>query len=249
MPLVIDDKHVKIVGCTVVWDSITRPEVNDGGNTRWGVKVVVNPASPDIALLKQLADRELAESEFRGVLPNGGLMPIGTAGPQEFNGLFNGYAVLNCTTFRAPEVFDENGQRLDPMQYGSLLYSGQKVDVVVHCNAYNNKSKGVAARLDGLAIIASAQAPRIDVGGGGVDVSQAFGGGAPAPVSQPAPPSQAHNFLPGAPPPPPAPGPSAPPPPPPAAEPGYMLNGVSYTADALRASGYTDAHLAGLPRG
>ena len=183
MPM-FDDTHVKLEGCYVVWDGITRPEANDGGNMRWSLKVVVDPNNPDIGLLNQLANTELQQSEFKGVLPQGGIMPIGTARNDEFNGMYPGWAVVNCSTFRNPQVYDENGVLIDAMQYGNLLYGGQMVDVVVHCKSYNNKSRGVAARLDGFSIRLSANAQRQDFGGGGVDVSKAFNGGGGQPQQQ-----------------------------------------------------------------
>jgi hypothetical protein len=178
----LDATHIQINDCTVVWDAITRPEVNDGGNTRWGLKVVIHPNNPDLALAVALANTELQTSEFKGVLPNGGIMPIGTAGPNEFNGLFNGFAVINASTFKMPNVHGENGAILQPMQYANLLYSGQSVNVIVNASAYNNKSKGVALRLDGFQINEGRQAERLAFGGGGYDTNQAFGGGAAAPA-------------------------------------------------------------------
>lgn len=234
MPLVIDQDHVKLVGCTVVWDGVTRPEVNDSGVKKWNLKVVINPTSPDVMLLNQLASAKLASSEFRGVLPAGGYMPVGTAAATEFGGMFTGWAVVNAKTQRPPNVFSEDGSPLDPMQYGPLLYPGQRVDVVVSLYAYNNKSKGIAASLDGFAIITSAAAPRLEIGGAGVDVSAAFGAGAPAP-------QQNHA---AAPPPPPPPAGIAPPPPPPA-PPAVKSNG--FTVAQLLAAGWTQAQVDAIP--
>ena len=173
----LDATHVQVNDCIVVWDAITRPEVNDGGNTRWGLKVVIHPNNPDLALIQQLANSELQNSEFKGVLPNGGIMPIGTAAATEFNGLFTGYAVVSASTFKMPNVHEEGGAIMQPMQYGNLLYSGQSVNIIVNASAYNNKSKGVALRLDGFQINASRNAERLAFGGGGYDTSQAFGAG------------------------------------------------------------------------
>lgn len=234
MPLVIDQDHVKLVGCTVVWDGVTRPETNDSGVKKWNLKVVINPTSPDVMLLNQLASAKLASSEFRGVLPAGGWMPVGTAAATEFGGMFTGWAVVNAKTQRPPNVFSEDGSPLDPMQYGPLLYPGQRVDVVVSLYAYNNMSKGIAASLDGFAIITSAAAPRLEIGGAGVDVSKAFGGGAPAP-------QQNHA---AAPPPPPPPAGAAPPPPPPA-PPAVKSNG--FTVEQLLAAGWSQAQIDAIP--
>jgi len=183
-----DDTHVKILGCFVVWDGITRPDKNQDGSPKYSLKVVCNPNSPDLALFQSLANTSLQQSKFQGVLPQGGRMPIGQAMPTEFNGMYNGWAVLNCNTQRLPDVYDENGQRLDPMQYGQALYGGQQVDVLLHCYEYDKAgNKGIATGLDAFSIIASANAQRQNFGGSGVDTSRAFGGGQP---------QQAHNFMP-----------------------------------------------------
>jgi len=237
-----DATHVKVVGCTVVWDAITRPGQAPDGSPKYSLKVVVPPHSQDIPLFSALANKTLLESEFKGTLPAGGRMPIGTALQSEFNGLFTGWHVLNCNSRRVPDVYDENGQRLDPMQYGPLLYSGQKVDVLVHCYDYNNTgNRGIACGLDAFGIIASANAPRQEFGGPSVDTASAFGAGSAAP--QPGvTPQQNHGMLPGATPPPP--GAAAAPPP---AEARYSYNGAIYTEAQLKAGGWTDAQIATLP--
>ena len=140
-----DEKHVKICGGLVVWDGITRPEtLDDNSGQKWNVKLVIPPTSPDVSLFDQLARAELMNSEYKGALPNGGLWPISPTKPGEFGGGFDNWAVINCTTYKSPDVYDENGQLLQPMQYGQLMYPGQRIDVLVHCKAYNNKSKGIA---------------------------------------------------------------------------------------------------------
>ena len=173
----LDEKHILIEDCIVVWDGVTRPEQGENG-IKYSLKVVANPQHPDVVLFDQLGQKTLAESEFKGILPQGGRMNIGTAGPQEFNGQYTGGAVISGNTKRLPEVWDENGCLMDPMQYGNLLYGGQKVDIIVHCYAYNAKgNKGVAAGLDAIKIKVSANAPRQNFGGSGFDSSSVFGGG------------------------------------------------------------------------
>jgi hypothetical protein len=219
-----DDKHVMVTGCTVVWDGVTRPETDpQTGKIKYTLKVVVPPQSPDLALYQVLAQETLQASKFRGVLPAGGLMPIGQTKPGEFNNLFPGYAVISGKTFFAPDVFDETGAKMDPMQYAPSIYPGQRVDILLHCYDYDKMgNQGVAAGLDGLRIVASAAAPKLDIGTGGVDTAAAFGApaayqaptaGAPAPAPAPVPaaggfdpvtgqpiapvqPVQASNFLP-----------------------------------------------------
>jgi len=183
MPILqTNPKFMTLCRARVVWDGITRPEAleakpGQAPGMKWNLKVVLEPNNPDLPALHQLAMQELAEGEFKGVLPNGGLLPIGTATAQEFNGHFPGFGVVNAATYRQPEIRDENGRVMQPHEYGSLLYNGQLVDLVVHCNTYNNKSKGIAARLDGIRILQSANAPRMDVGGGGFDLGSVWGDG------------------------------------------------------------------------
>ena len=179
MPLLHTGNHAMIKGGTLVWDAITKPEVNDGGNTRWAAKVVFPPGHPDIQILEQLANEELQRSEFRGILPNGGLMPIGTAGPNEFNGQFPGWHVVNASTFQVPKVHcDVNPSVImQPMEYSNLMYQGQNVDIIVFCKAYNNKSKGIAARLEGILLNTQQNAQQQSFGGSSFDSGSAFGGG------------------------------------------------------------------------
>ena len=180
-----DEKHVKINGCFLVWDGITRPDKNQDGSPKYSLKVVVPPNSPDMQLYSQLATQALQESKWKGVLPAGARMPIGQAQPTEFNGMFNGFAVLNCNSQRLPDVYDEGGQLLEPMQYGQLLYGGQQVDVLVHCYEYDKAgNKGIATGLDGFSIIVSANAQRQQFGNAGIDTSGAFGGGGQQPLQQ-----------------------------------------------------------------
>ena len=204
-----DEKHVKLCGGTIVWDGITNPDTIEkgakAGQPKWSLKVVFPPNCPDLPIYQALADRTLLESEFRGTLPHGGYMPLGIAGPQEFDGMFPGWTVISFKTTRsAPQVFDAHGAVLTPMQYGPTLYSGQKVDVLAHCYAYNQVAKGVAAGMDGIELKVEENAPRLNIGGSGVNAAGAFGG-APAQGQPPAqqgypaqgqPPAQQHGFMP-----------------------------------------------------
>ena len=110
-------------------------------------------------------------------------MPIGQTKAGEFNNLFPGHAVISAKTFFAPDVYDETGAKMDPMQYAPSIYPGQRVDILLHCYDYDKMgNQGVAAGLDGLRIVASAAAPKLDIGTGGVDTAAAFG----APTAVPA---------------------------------------------------------------
>jgi len=192
MPLLNESpKNMVVCRGIVVWDGITRPEAleaRDGKapGMKWNLKIVLEPNNPDLPVLDQLAQRELFEGEFKGNLPRGGNMPIGNVGNDEFKGMFPGHAVINVSTFRQPQVVGENGNALQPHEYGPLFYNGQRVDVILHCNTYNNVSKGVATRLDAIRILTSENAPRLDIGGGGTfDTTKVWGGqpqqAAPAP--------------------------------------------------------------------
>ena len=174
--MIFDDKHVKIHGGIVVWEGIKVPEQGQNGELKRNLKIVVNPNCPDLQDMENLANNTLQFSKFRGVLPAGGRMPIGRATADEFNGMFPGWVVLSCNTQRMPDVYDENGQKLDPMQYSPMLFTGQQVDVLVHCYEYDNKNKGIATGLDAFSIIVSANAQQLHFGNSGISTEGAFGG-------------------------------------------------------------------------
>ncbi|MBT56149.1 MAG: hypothetical protein CMF72_22460 [Mameliella sp.] len=209
--MLLDDKHVLVEGATVVWDAITRPERRDDGSTSQKLKVVIPAGNPAIAEIEQLAQQCLAESKWRGNLPGGANWAISPVNPGEYNNQFPGGYVINPSSNRVPDIYDEGGQLLtDPMQYGQLIYQGQSVSVIVHCWDYDNKSKGIATGLDGVRIHTSQNAPRQQFGGGGFDSGSVFGqggGGQPMNQGQPQggyqqqpqggqPMQQAQNFLP-----------------------------------------------------
>lgn len=238
-----DERHAIIEG-TIVWDGITRPEMDTpNGKPKHSVKIVIAPNSPDVAIIEAMAQKELREGEFKGVLPNGGQMPLGTAGASEFNGLFPGYRVLSVGTYNgAPQVFDINGQEVPSMMFSSQIYNGALIRVLCHAYTYNNKSRGVALGLDGIQIV-DATRPKLSIGGG-IDAGKAFGAPsvapaatAPAPVPVPTPAAPARDFL----------TPAAPPPPP-AAEPSYDVNGTVYTHSQLLGFGWTEAQIASVRR-
>jgi hypothetical protein len=252
------EQHVVTGRCIVVWDGITQPDKNDGGQLVHSLKLACLPTAPEVAELTQIATAALqADAKFRGTLPPGGCWPINNCDPQKIEGKLAGHVEFNAKTYRgAPQVFDANGKSLDPMVYGPMLYPGAIVQAVVHAYSFDNMSKGVAFGLDGIKII-DAKAPRLPVGGG-IDASAVFGG-APAfgppgaaapPVYQPAPPVyqpapapvaanvQPHpGFLtPGA-----APPPAPPMPPAPARQMTAAANGVTY--EAYIAAGWTEQQL------
>lgn len=178
----LDDKHVLVEGATIVWDAITRPEQRDDGSKSHKLKVVIPAGNPAIAEIEQMAQQCLAESKWRGNLPNGANWAISPVQPGEYNNQFAGGYVINPSSNRVPDIYDEAGQMLaDPMQYGQLIYQGQMVSVIVHSWCYDNKSKGIATGLDGVRIHTSANAPRQQFGGSGFNAGSVFGAGGGAP--------------------------------------------------------------------
>jgi hypothetical protein len=248
-----DERHVKLCGGIVVWDGVTQPETitvgQKAGGQKWTLKVVFEPHNPDIALFNQLAQAELMKSKWRGTLPAGGRMPVGTVQPGEFNEQFPGWAVISFkTSLKVPDVYDEHGAPVDPMKFSHVIYTGQKVDVLAHCYEYDAAgNRGISAGMDAFAVIQSAQMPRQQFGTS-VNTAAAFGGGAapvntaPSPATgstAPSPaPTQAHDFLP------PAPDTA----PPPVAEPQYRTpDGNAWTEVQLVASGWTSEQIHALP--
>ena len=194
MPLFDDKgkKSVRIDGCMIVWDGWTQPEPLDGGGMKRSFKVVVPPNNPDLANIQLIANEELQASEFKGVLPAGGLMPLGVVGQGEFNNMFPGYAVFRARTYQVPPVYDEAGVPLDAMQCGPSIYNGQIINLQVTAKSYNNKSKGIALQIEAFCPVVSAGAPPQQFGSGGVSTAAAFGGGQPAaqPAAAAVPPQQ-----------------------------------------------------------
>ena len=209
MPMYEQD-YVRIDGCVIAYDGVTRPEIqqqgDNAGKPKWTLKVLVPPQSPDLGLFDQLSRRALQTSKFRGQLPAGGRMPIGLAQPGEFNDMFLGWAVINAKSGRkAPDVYSEDGKLLSAIEYGRLIFTGQRVNVLVGCYEYDKAgNKGISAGLEAIQIVTSANAQFIALSGSGVNTAGAFGGGGTQPPQQPQyqPPQQppgvqqAHHYLP-----------------------------------------------------
>lgn len=176
--MIIDDKSIRIDGAIVVWDGVTRPAVKDG-KTKWTLKIVIEPNNPHLADFIALGGRAIQQSQWSGNLPANAHKPMNKASPNEFNGLFPGWAVINGITYKdVPEVVNEQNQLIDPMTYRSLFFAGQQVDVAFGTYEYNvNGNMGIAASLGPIRIIQSANKQKIDVGGGpgGPSASDAFG--------------------------------------------------------------------------
>jgi hypothetical protein len=183
--MILDDSHVLVEGTTVVWDGITRPERREDGSTSYKLKVVIPAGNPAIAEIEQLAQQRLAKSKWHGHLPNGANWAITPLQPGEYNNQFPGGYVINPSSNRVPDIYDEAGQRLtDPMQYGPLIYQGQSVSVIVHTWDFDNKSKGIATGVDGVRIHTSQNAPRQQFSQGGFDSSAVFGQRGQQPMQQ-----------------------------------------------------------------
>jgi hypothetical protein len=226
------DNHVVTGPCIIVWDAITRPNVNVQSNTQsWALKVVCPANTPDFRDVQELADKELMQGMWRGKLPVGGRVPVGDARPGEFLDMFPGQKVLNPkTTQGAPKVYDAAGNILSPMVYGPQLYQGAVVELMIHAFSYDNINKGVGFGLDAIRIV-DATTPRLNLGGSGVDTDAVFG--------KPA--ASGPLAAVGAPPPPPAPeflDPTGPPA-------GHTMTSAAAgtTYKAFRDAGWTDAQL------
>lgn len=228
-----DDSHVITCNGTVIWEAITKPDLNENsGNQSWNLRVAVDPAAPEVAELQELVVRALKNSSKPNVnLNNRGNNPISAIDAAKFPELPSHWVCFSAGTIQgAPPVMDLNGAELAPLSYGPKLYNGTVVRLLVHAYAYDNKKKGVNFGLDGVQIIDGA-APRLSIGAAGMAkdaVKAAFGGASSAPAPQqqqtpPPPPAAAASHTP--PPPPhtgymdPAGHNQAPPPPPPAAFP------------------------------
>lgn len=244
------DKHVITGACRVIWDGITNPDRNPpGGGIKYSLKVAMPAAFPEAAELQQILDAELQTGQFKGTLPPGALPGISDVQPGEFNNMLQGHKVFNSATYGSPpEVYDINGQLLDPMTYGSMFYPGSTVQLILSARSYNNVSKGLGFWLNGIKVV-DATSPKIPVGNG-IDAGKVFGGAAaPGAGTQPAiagAPSPAATMPMGAPPPAPAaPAPAAPAAPAPAYD-FLTVDGKQFTPDQLRAAGWSEAQINGL---
>lgn len=249
-----NDNFVITGNCRILWDGVTKPESLEGGGQKHSLKVAQIASAPENGELQVILDRELQQGEFRGVLPPGGLPGISDIRPGEYGDMIPGHKVFNTVTYNGvPDVFDVNGQKLDPMQYGSMLYPGATVQLIVSARTYNNKSKGLGFWLNGIKII-DATSPKLPVGGGAIDAGAAFAaapvpaGSAPANTAPPAAAASSATqttAVPAASSVAPAAGNAAPPPPAPAPAHDFLtVNGQQYTADQLRAGGWTEEQIA-----
>lgn len=236
---IIDKVNVLTGVGTILWDGITNPDKEkDGAVKNWSLKVAFPQNQPEVGELNHVAAEELKAGSFKGNMPFGGNMPITPVDPA----ILPGHIAINPKSYKgAPQVFDINGQLLQPIQYGQMLYTGAKVKVLVSPRTYDNVSKGIGWWLNGIQIV-DATAPRIEVGGGGPDAAAIFAAvsGQPVapPVYAPNPVAPAHDFLT-----PPVPGmalPPAPPAPPVPAGPQMTAAAGGASYQQMITAGWTD---------
>lgn len=239
-----NDNYVVTGNARVLWDGITRPEALDDGGKKFTLKVAMPSAAVETGELRAIIDRELKQGVFQGVLPAGANQAMSDVKPGEYGDMLPGHIVFNTTTYSTPpDVYDINGQKLDPMAYGQMFYPGATVQLIVSARSYNNKSKGMGFWLNGIKII-DATSPKLPVGSGQIDAAAAFGAApAAAPATPPTTPAAS-----SAPAPMPAPAaPSAAPAPGPAVQPAHdflTVNGAQYTEQQLRDAGWSEAQIA-----
>lgn len=255
-----NDNFVITGNCRVIWDGVTRPESLDDGGKKYSLKVAQLASNPENGELATILDRELKSCEFRGVLPPGGIAGMGETRPGEFGDMIPGHKVFNSVTYsNPPDVYDVNGQKLDPMQYSAMLYAGATVQLILSARSYNNKSKGLGFWLNGIKII-DTTSPKLPVGGGSIDAGAVFGsaaapvGSAPIagqPMAGAVPSAPQNTVAPAASSAAPVAGsvpanPQAPQAPAAHVTPApdfLMVNGVQYTSDALRAANWTEEQI------
>lgn len=181
-----ENKNVQTCAGVILWDGCKQPETKEGGAIVHSLKIAIPATSPEAGEIEQLAQATLNASPiFKGVLPPGGEWPLRDIDMAKFAddvARLTGHKAINANTrLGFPSVFDVNGNAISAMQAGPMLYPGAVVKMLVHCYAFDNKSKGVALGLDGIQII-DASTPKLSVGGGmsSAQVGEVFGKGAPA---------------------------------------------------------------------
>jgi hypothetical protein len=176
-----DPQHIITCPGIILWDGISTPNIDEkDGAVSHSLKIAIPENAPERAELEQLAMATLQSSEFKGQFPAGGVWPFQQIDVAKFGDsapLLHGRVAISAKTRNGvPGIYDVNGQQLSAMQFGRMLYAGAHVQLLVHCYAFNNKSRGLAFGLDGVMIV-DATAPKLDVGGGlsQSQVAAAFG--------------------------------------------------------------------------
>lgn len=249
-----NDNFVITCNARVIWDGVVaKPEQMDDGSFKYSLRVAIPANAPEISELQTIIDRELQTGIFKGVFPNGGNQAMSDVGAGEFGDMLVGHKVMNSVTYGTrPDVYDINGQMLDPMVYGHMLYPGATVQLILSARSYNNKSKGLGFWLNGIKII-DTTSPKLPVGHS-VDAAAAFAqapaqaGSAQVPANAPtAPPAAAPSAV--APTAAPAasaaplPGAAVPPPAPQPAHDFLIVNGQQFSPDQLRQAGWAEEQI------
>ena len=228
----------KVITGNVVlaWDGLRNPEHRQSGSINYNVTVLIPKDAPEVAELNQIATAALTNSEFRGQLPVNGHWPLNrVADPAKFGPQYNNHLVIGAGSNRGIcSIVDVQGNPMDIMAFGPMLYPGCVMKLLVHAYAYNNINKGISFGLDGIQIV-DPKAPQLPVGGGmsQQSVASAFGGTAPAPGMAGSPPAPAA----------PAPGMAGPPPAPMAPPANVMTPKATYSYDEYKAAGWSDDQL------
>lgn len=261
----LQDNYVLVAGGVLIWDGLNNPDVKEGKEgkyTTFNLSVGLPNTSPDKPLLEGICNEEFQTGYWKGKWPTNGFWPIKNIDPTKFEGYLPAHFEIKAVTYQMPEVYDANNNRLDPMQFKSMLYAGCAVDIIVSPRSYDNVSKGIGFWLNGVRIMDTTR-PKLP-GIGGIDAGKAFGAptgpgpamGGPAGPTPPAGPSgpamggptpavggpmppgikPAPDFLNG--PGPAGPGPSLGDPP---AQPIYTMTQLAQgTREAYHAAGWTD---------
>jgi len=240
MSIINEGKNVITCEGIVLWDGLTTPDTDERtGAPVHNLTIAIPENAPETAEIEALAQRALDDSEFKGQRPANAKWPIKTIEASRFGKdaamLAGRVAVTARTRNGAPQVFDTNGQELNAMQYGKMLYPGAVVKLLIHAYAYNaTGNKGVSAGLDGVQIV-DTTTPKLDVGGGmsAGQVAAAFGATQATAAPPPAAVEPHHGFVANA---------GSPVPPPAPAAPQHVMlpaaNGATY--EAMIAAGWTD---------
>jgi len=181
----LQDNYVLVAGGVLLWDGLNNPDVKDGKEgpyTTYNLSVGLPNTSPDKPLLDGICNEEFQTGYWKGKWPTNGFWPIKNIDPTKFEGFLPAHFEIKAVTYQMPEVYDANNNRLDPMQFKSMLYAGCLVDIIVSPRSYDNVSKGIGFWLNGVRIMDTTR-PRLP-GIGGLDAGKAFGAptGAPGPA-------------------------------------------------------------------
>lgn len=243
------ENMVIIKGLILTWDGITNPKPpkEAGKKGVYNVTCLIHPNAPELQEVAQIAQTALNESQWRGQIPHKGHMPTGNpVDPDKFGSKYAQYLSISAVKGGScPPVVDINGQEMDPILYGPMLYPGCIIDLLVSAYAYDNVNKGIGLSIEGIRI-ADCTAPRIEGLTGAMtakEVANAFAGGYGGPSVSHQPSAPATPAYPGIGPPTPA-APPGPPAPGVAPAPARLMTpAAQYSYDQYIGAGWNDAQL------